>query len=69
MTIIYTITGPLKKISHGLVDFLAPGYIIRYGEKIPCEIGFLDEKEATHIFIKEGITTNGTHYYAQTIEL
>ena len=72
MTIIYTITGPLKKISHGLVDFLAPGYIIRYGEKIPCEFGFTvfsDEKEATHIFIKDGITNAGTHYYSQTIEL
>lgn len=68
----FTITGEKKATKGGLVDFLADGYIERDGEKIPCQIGFTEfngEAEATHIFIKSGITENGTHYEAQTIEL
>lgn len=67
----YTIAGEMKKTT-GLVDFLADGFIERDGEKIPCQIGFTqfgEEREATHIFIKDGITENGTHYYKETIEL
>lgn len=68
----FTITGEKKAVKGGLVDYLAEGYIERDGERIPCEIGLTDfngEIEATHIFIKSGITENGTHYNAQTIEL
>ncbi len=66
-------TSELKATKNGLVDFLADGYIVRDGEKIPCQIGYTqfgeEEPEATHIFIKNGITENGTHYNAETIEL
>lgn len=68
----FTITGEKKAVKGGLVDFLADGYIERDGEKIPCQIGFTEYNcvtEASHIFIKDGITENGTHYEAQTIEL
>ena len=61
-------TSELKATKNGLVDFLADGYIVRDGEKIPCQIGYTqfgeEGREATHIFIK-----NGTHYDAETIEL
>lgn len=82
MTHDYTITGKFNKVKNGLVDYLTDGYIKRDGERIPCEIGFTvwgysgdpndrqeEEIEATHIFIKDGITENGTGYYAETIEL
>ena len=68
----YTITGKLKEVEHGLVDYVTDGYIERDGDKIPCEIGFIHgiEPVPTHIFIKkDGITENGTHYYAETIEI
>lgn len=69
----FTVTGELSdKLNKGLVDYLADGYIERDGEKIPCQIGFVAMDsliEATHIFIKDGITENGTHYYAETIEI
>lgn len=67
----YTVTSKLKEIKHALVDFVSDGYIERDGEKIPCEIGYTNfsgETEATHIFIKSGITENGTHYCSETIE-
>ena len=73
----YTITGEKQRISNALVDYVADGYIERNGENIPCEIGFTEfysddlsesvEIEPTHIFIKDGITDNGTHYEAETI--
>lgn len=83
MTPILKITGGLKKVKDGLVDYIASGEVIRNGKKIPCEIGFTiwgytrnhpeergeAEVEATHIFIKDGITSDGTHYNAETIEL
>lgn len=67
----YTITGKsFKKVNHGLVNYVVEGYIERDAEKIPCEIGFIYKYEnPTHIFIKNGITENGTHYYAETIEI
>jgi len=68
----YTITSKVTPVKNGLVDFIADGYINRDGERIPCKIGFTefsDEPEVTHIFIKDGITENGTHYDAETIEL
>ena len=69
----YEVTGELKEVKGGLVDFIAEGYVIRDGERIPCEIGFTkygdEEVEETHIFIKNGITEGGNHYYAETIEL
>jgi len=67
----YTITGKLEEVN-GLVDYIAAGYIERDGEKIPCQVGFINavtEPVATHIFIKDGITENGVHYYAETIEI
>ena len=69
----FTVTGELSnKLNEGLADYLADGYIERDGEKIPCQIGFIAVDgliEATYIFIKDGITENGTRYYAETIEL
>jgi hypothetical protein len=72
----YTITGEKKKVRGEMVDYLADGYIERDGEKIPCKVGFTEYYSAwddrinvdpSHIFIKEGITENGTHYEAETI--
>lgn len=76
----YTVTTELKKVNHGLVDYIADGYIDRNGEKIPCKVGFMDygcpddidcytEMTSTHIFITGGITESGTEYEAETIEL
>jgi len=68
----YILTGEKKKVNHGLVDYVVPGYIERDGEHIPCEVGFTEFNnvlEATHIFITDGITNNGTHYCAETIEI
>ena len=68
----YTITSELKKVSHALVDYIANGYVYRDGEKIPCKVGFTEFNavvEATHIFVSDGITENGNHYYGVTIEL
>ena len=72
-------TSGMRPIENGLVDYLADGIIIRNGEEIPCEIGYTawvsgwggihEEIEATHIFIKDGITESGNHYCAETIEL
>ena len=62
----------MKELKNGLVDFLADGYIIRDNDRIPCQVGFTkfgDEVEATHIFIKNGITDSGNHYEAETIEI
>lgn len=66
-------TGELKR-DLGLAEFIAPGYIERDGERIPCEIGyFLLEKygyyRPEYLFIKRGITESGTHYEAETIDL
>lgn len=82
MTNNYKITGKFNKVKNGLVDYVAAGYIERDDERIPCEIGFTvwgysgdprdrleEEIEATHIFIKDGVTENGTHYNAETIEI
>ena len=69
----FTVTGELSdKLTEGLADYLADGYIERDGEKIPCQIGFIAMDsliEATHIFVKDGITESGVHYYAETIEI
>lgn len=68
-----TITGDLKKQNVGIVDFLAEGYIIRGGERIPCELGWIADTEdevgfkPDYIFIKQGITEAGTHYCSETI--
>ena len=66
-------TSMLKALEHGLVDYVATGFINRGDEEIPCEIGYTDfypdRIEPTHIFIKEGITASGNHYEAETIEL
>lgn len=65
-------TGKLTEVKNGLVDYEMEGYIIRDGEEIPCKIGFTDfstGREITHIFIDDGITESGTHYYKETIEL
>ncbi len=72
----FTRTGKIKK-AEGLVDFLAEGYIEREGEEIPCQIGYntyMDAEddirlEADYIFLKDGITESGTHYYAETIRI
>ena len=74
----YKITGDFRGVSHGLVDYLADGYINRDGVIIPCEIGF-DEcydydnddvvLKPTYIFIKDGITDDGVCYNAETIKL
>lgn len=71
----YTITSEMKKQHNGLADYLADGYLERDNEKIPCQIGFTEwmdsndeiHVEADYIFVKEGITEAGTHYYAETI--
>ena len=75
----FFVTGEIRPVKHGLVDYIANGYLLRDGEKIPCEIGYISyhdddavigiERMKSHIFIKNGITENGTHYDAQTIEL
>jgi len=72
----YTVTSELRPVQHGLVDYVADGYIDRDGEKIPCLVGFTEfgfatdpETIVTHIFIKDGITADGTHYEAETIEV
>lgn len=68
----FEITGDLKKVpKKDLVDYLAEGFRTIDGKKIPCEIGFTvfsDRIMATHIFVKETWTDDGTHYLAQTIE-
>ena len=81
----YRRTGKMKRVNRGLVDYVAEGEYQKGegGEWIPCEIGYCiwgytyehpderpeEELEVTHIFIKEGITKNGNHYSAQTIQL
>ena len=71
----YTITSDKKKQNNGIVDYLADAYVEIGGEKIPCQIGFTEwmdsddqiHIDADYIFIKSGITENGTHYNAATI--
>lgn len=71
----YTRTSDMRKQNNGMADYLADGYIERDGEKIPCQIGFTEwmdsddqiHIDADYIFIKSGITENGTHYDAETI--
>ena len=74
----YEITGNFRGVKNELVDYLADGYIVRGGDVIPCEVGLIevhdwssdeDRIQPTHIFIKDGITDNGTHYHAETIKL
>jgi hypothetical protein len=65
-------TSILRPLEHGLVDYVATGFISRDKEEIPCEIGFTeftDSIQPTHIFIKAGITASGHHYEDETIEL
>lgn len=72
----YTITGEMRKQKEGLADYLADGYIQRGEDRIPCEIAFLEitingepHREPYYIFIKDGITESGNHYYAERIDL
>lgn len=70
----YGITSELRAVNHGLVDFEADAILEREDFLIPCKVGFMkleseDEPVATHIFIKDGITKDGFHYYKETIEL
>lgn len=68
----YTIKGKLQKCEHELVDYIADGHIITDGDRIPCEIGFIqfgDDIEAKYIFTQSGITENGSVYYPETYEL
>ena len=69
----YTITGDLEPVKNGLVDFIATGILHRDGIEIPCYIGFTHfenyEITPTFIFIKDGITSDGTGYYSETIEI
>lgn len=72
----YTIEYNENYIMHfeidGMVDYTIDGYLLRDSERIPCTLGYCDffgNIELTHIFIKEGITENGTHYYSETIEI
>ena len=65
-------TAILRPVEHGLVDYIATGYITRDQEDIPCEIGyteFTNSIQPTHIFIKAGVTASGTHFEDETIEL
>lgn len=70
-------TSILRPVEHGLVDYIATGFMLRDKEEIPCEIGYLEYYdsfgdqwiEPTHIFIKAGITASGHHYEDETIEL
>lgn len=66
--------GELKR-TNGLVDFLASGI---YGEeKIPCQIGYIEDTDTfgdkialpAYIFIDDGVTEDGNHYYKATINL
>lgn len=64
--------SPLEPVGHGLVDYVAVGYILISGEKIPCEIGYTDFGDSikpTYLFTQDGYTENGNHYDLQTIEL
>ena len=70
--IIWKKTSILRPVEHGLVDYIATGFIFRDMEEIPCEIGFTeftDSIHPTHIFIKAGITASGHHYEDETIEI
>ena len=73
MKITFKRTSMLKAIEHGLVDYVATGFITREEEEIPCEIGYTDfypdRIDPSHIFIKAGITASGTHFEDETIEL
>ena len=69
------VTNEWKFCPKGLVDYLADAIIVDEGGNtgdIPCQVGFcegFDEIEATHIFIGDGITDKGCHYYKDTIEV
>lgn len=68
----YEIEGKIEKVIHGLVDFIADGYIITDNDRIPCEVGFVqygDDLEAKYIFTQGGITEKGTAYYPETYKL
>ena len=68
----YTINGKIEKVNHGLVDYIADGFIITESDSIPCEIGFIQfgaDIEAKYIFTQSGITENGSVYYPETYEL
>ena len=68
-----TNVGELKKVNHGLVDYLRSAEIIENGYTIPCTVGYIERSdntiEPTHIFINTGCTENGYCYYEETIEL
>lgn len=68
-------TGMIKTHT-GICDHIAFGEIERNGEWIPCRIGYdeYDDGEEyslvpAFVFISDGITANGNHYYRETIVL
>ena len=75
-------TGDIKAM-RGLVDHIADGEIFidkaENGgrDRIPCRIGYYEETDAdgsdilraAYLFIDDGITDNGNHYYKETINL
>ena len=68
----YKVTSKLIKVNHGLVDYIADGYILQDDDMIPCEIGYIDygnEIEAAYIFTHTGVTEKGNCYYEETIKL
>ena len=70
-------TGKMIECKDGLVDLICKGVLYKGAYKVPCLIGYRvygeDENgylcEPTHIFVDDGITDDGYHYYAETIEL
>lgn len=67
----FTVTGEMKEVNKGLVDYIAKGTVEIEGETVKCDIGFTEFSEgieATHIFIKDHYEGD-THYFAETIEL
>lgn len=74
MKIYYLVTGDMKRVCDGLVDYVADGEIVRAGEEnIPCTVGFVKSTcggyLATHLFIKRQILKSGEEIEAQTIPI
>lgn len=68
----WDLSEKLHSVDKGLVDYTREGYLLRDNEKIPCLIGYTDYSgiiEPTHLFIGNGVTDSGNHYYAETITL
>lgn len=68
----FVMTGDLKKVKNGLVDYIAEGKTCRDCVVIPCEVGFTEFPtglEMTYAFIKEGCDEYGNHWNAETIKI